>query len=100
MELNLIYSKSEITIAKDVVFYDGYDTIGDIGGYMGLLLGASLLSIYDSVSELLKSIFKKKRKEGQLSSECEEEVRARERKMSRQVMVAPSPKGSVSSVTG
>jgi hypothetical protein len=32
--------------------------IGDVGGYLGLLLGASIPSIYDYLVSVLKAIFK------------------------------------------
>ena len=34
------------------VTYDSQNLIADIGGYLGLLLGQSLLSFYDSAKEL------------------------------------------------
>jgi hypothetical protein len=34
--------------------------VGDAGGYMGLLLGSSLLSIYDDIMELIQFFLKKK----------------------------------------
>jgi hypothetical protein len=40
--------------------YGFTDFIGDVGGYLGLLLGASIPSIYDCLVGLLKGIFKQK----------------------------------------
>ena len=42
------------------VFYYTYDfesLVADFGGYMGLLLGHSVLTLYDYMSDLTKSIF-------------------------------------------
>ena len=93
----VIYSKSEITIATDKLFYDGYDTIGDIGGYMGLLLGASLLSIYDIGHTLYRRFFEKRRQQQGREEDCEGRV-SRKVSSSKSIVVAPSPKSSLNSL--
>ncbi len=51
-------------ITKDVLIYGFGNFIADFGGYLGLLLGASILSIYDSGKELLQmASLKLKRKQ-------------------------------------
>ena len=97
VELSLIYSKSEITIATDKLFYDGYDTIGDIGGYMGLLLGASLLSIYDIGHTLYRRFFEKRRQQQGREEDCDGRV-SRKVSSSKTIVVAPSPKSSLNSL--
>ena len=37
--------------------YDWNDMIADVGGFMGLLLGSSLLSIYQAAEGQLRSMF-------------------------------------------
>ncbi len=39
-----------MTVEEDVVLFDGYDLVGNVGGYLGLTLGASILSIYDALA--------------------------------------------------
>ena len=48
------------TVVEEEQYYvhDFYTFFADIGGYMGLLLGSSLLSLYDEAVGLLK-YFKK-----------------------------------------
>ena len=48
-----------VNVRKQYVIYDFNSFIADVGGFMGLLLGFSLLSIYDEMESLLKR-FKKK----------------------------------------
>ena len=36
--------------------YDSRDLIADIGGYLGLLLGASILSMYDKACDFIKRV--------------------------------------------
>ena len=52
-----LYLNSRYT---EEVFYYTYDfesLVADFGGYMGLLLGHSVLTLYDYMSDLTKSIF-------------------------------------------
>ncbi len=41
-------------VRTEIVVYDFYSLIGDIGGVMGLLLGTSFISLYDIVQEFLR----------------------------------------------
>ena len=43
---------------KQYLIYDKTHFIADFGGYLGLLLGSSLLSVYDKVKRWLKSLIK------------------------------------------
>ena len=36
--------------------YDLFDLLADVGGYMGLLVGYSLLSVYDSIKYFCKKV--------------------------------------------
>ena len=37
----------EVIVSNEVLQYDEFNFIADFGGYLGLLLGASLLTIFD-----------------------------------------------------
>ena len=41
----------QLHVKKDVLIYDEFNFIGDFGGYMGILLGFSILSIFDVISK-------------------------------------------------
>ena len=49
----------EATVAEEIAYslYDTESFIADVGGYMGLLLGCSLLSLYKEVEGFLKKLF-------------------------------------------
>ena len=46
-------------VETEIVVYDFYDLIGDIGGFLGLLLGASLLSMYDEARRYFQRKYRK-----------------------------------------
>ena len=48
-----MYFKSQINVRKNVVSYDEVNLLAEIGGYIGLLLGFSLLDI----AKLFRSLF-------------------------------------------
>ena len=48
-----------IDITHETPMYDENDFISDFGGMMGLLLGASVLSLYELLAELLKKCYAK-----------------------------------------
>ena len=48
-----------VNVRKQYVIYDFNSFIADVGGFMGLLLGFSLLSIYDEIEGLIKKLKKK-----------------------------------------
>ena len=54
--LQLRMMQSSYTEEEQYVIYDGISFIADIGGYMGLLLGSSLLGIYMAIEALLRKI--------------------------------------------
>ena len=50
VEIWLYYGTSRITVKEQYYTY-GFDSfIADIGGYLGLLLGNSILGFYDGIS--------------------------------------------------
>ncbi len=46
-ELRLGLAPGGVTHTTEVLSYDFYDFVGNVGGFLGLCLGASILSIYD-----------------------------------------------------
>ena len=51
------YLLNKIEVQKESLVYDYQDLLADFGGYLGLLLGVSMLSIYDYALELFIKIF-------------------------------------------
>jgi hypothetical protein len=49
--MGFFLSPNGVTRRMEVLVYDANYLIGNIGGFLGLFLGASLLSIYDSILE-------------------------------------------------
>ena len=52
--LDLIITDRSYEEKEQYIIYDTGSFIADVGGYMGLLLGFSLLSIYQEIEALLK----------------------------------------------
>ena len=53
-----IYFKSQVNVRKNVVSYDEVNLLAEIGGYIGLLLGFSLLDLAKLFRGLLERRFK------------------------------------------
>ena len=45
----------QLHVKRDVLIYDGFNFIADFGGYMGILLGLSILSIFDVISNWIQT---------------------------------------------
>ena len=45
------------TIKEEYLIYDLKSLAGDVGGVIGILLGASVLTLYDAVQKFLKGFF-------------------------------------------
>jgi len=58
----LYLSPNGVIISKETMAYDFQDFIGDVGGFLGLFLGASLLSVYDEVRQKVRGIMRRKGK--------------------------------------
>lgn len=56
LHLQLRMMDSSYKEEEQYVIYDGVSFIADIGGYMGLLLGSSLLGIYMAIETLLRKL--------------------------------------------
>ncbi len=48
MRIDLFLSTSKHLVKKQYVIYDGNSFFADVGGYLGLILGHSLLGIYQN----------------------------------------------------
>ena len=60
MQISLFFSHPTITVEEEVYLYDGQSFFGEVGGYMGLLLGASILSMYEDIEGFVKKNFIKR----------------------------------------
>ena len=59
MIIILYFAKDKFPVKEQYYIYDGANFIADFGGYLGLLLGYSLLAFYDTLVELIKTIYEK-----------------------------------------
>ena len=57
--LRIYFAKDEFPVKEQFYIYDSANLIADFGGYLGLLLGYSLLGSYDSVMDFFEHMFKK-----------------------------------------
>ena len=58
LHLRLFYQQYDVPVRELVYAYDRWNLVSDIGGYLGLLLGYSLLAFYDSLILILRYIMK------------------------------------------
>ena len=56
-------------VRTETYIYDFYNLIGDIGGVLGLLLGASLLSVYDETKDFCVKWWQKRNVHAEESKE-------------------------------
>ena len=54
MVLRLYVPEAFLTAKEDYYLYDGYELIADAGGLMGMLLGISLLAVYDAAVKICR----------------------------------------------
>ncbi len=55
MEVYFYLATGGMTSRKEVLAYDFYDLLGNVGGFLGLFLGVSVLSLFDvGAGRLLK----------------------------------------------
>ena len=57
MEIFLFATSTEIEVKERVWLYDENDFVADIGGFMGLLLGASIYTLADLVLSNVEKFF-------------------------------------------
>lgn len=50
------YKTSSYVTSKEVLRYDSKDIVADFGGYLGLLLGFSILNLFDLMLEAAEKI--------------------------------------------
>ena len=59
LEIQIYFNRDKFPVKEQYYIYDGANFIADFGGYLGLLLGYSLLAFYDTLVELIKTIYEK-----------------------------------------
>ena len=57
--LTAIMPKRSYEEREEYLIYDEWSFIADVGGYMGLLLGYSLLSLCNDIDVVLKKVLKR-----------------------------------------
>ena len=58
-ELSIFFAKDKFPVKEQFYIYDTPNLIADFGGYLGLLLGYSLLGFYDTLMDLFEKMFEK-----------------------------------------
>ena len=59
MHLEFIMPESSYNEEEQYIIYDVDSFIADVGGYMGLLLGSSLLSLFMAIENFLRKILRR-----------------------------------------
>lgn len=59
LKLYIYFPESERSVKEETLLFDENALIGNIGGYLGLLLGASALTIYDKILEWISQVLRK-----------------------------------------
>ena len=57
--LKMYISDEMIPVTEERKFYTTDNFIADVGGYLGLLLGASVLALFDFIVDLIKAVLRK-----------------------------------------
>ena len=57
--LAIFFAKDKFPVKEQFYVYDTPNLIADFGGYLGLLLGYSLLGFYDTLMDLFEKLFEK-----------------------------------------
>ena len=57
--MELFYPNKDYTVVEEYIGYDFSSFVSDFGGYLGLLLGHSILTFYDFGWEITKKVIKK-----------------------------------------
>ncbi len=59
LSMTIYTDQLSIPVEEVVLSYDNQDAMADVGGFLGLLLGASFLSIFKEVTERSRNLMKK-----------------------------------------
>ena len=62
IEISIFFGRDEFTVREQYLIYDYANFVADFGGYLGLLLGYSVLGFYDTLADLIKTIVQKFKK--------------------------------------
>lgn len=60
--VTFVINQKEVKIIKEVYLYDFYNFIADFGGYLGLLLGGSILTVFDGITNISKYLWQNRSK--------------------------------------
>ena len=66
------FSETHLEVRRDIYIYEMENFVAEVGGFLGLLLGASIFTVFDMTMEYVK-------KKKLLQSEKSRKVSARER---------------------
>ena len=58
IQLEITSTKPTVEEHEEVYIYDGNNLMADFGGFLGMLLGASCLTLFDEAVSLLEWLFK------------------------------------------
>ena len=61
MRLAVVITERSYEEREQYIIYDTSSFIADIGGYMGLMLGVSLMSIYENAETLFRKMLKRRK---------------------------------------
>ena len=56
MSLKFLYHDGSFLVKEEYLIYDFSNFVADVGGYLGLLVGQSILSIYYLITDWMKKI--------------------------------------------
>ena len=70
LQLDFFFGKDRFSRREQYYAYDKQNLVADFGGYLGLLLGYSLLTLYDSMADILTKVSNlwKKNKSAQITA--------------------------------
>ena len=61
--VELFFGKDRFHLRQQYYTYDFPNLLADFGGYLGLLLGSSIMGFYDTLVDLVRKLFGKSKKD-------------------------------------
>ena len=56
--VNMFSTQATMPVTEEATIFNGFDLIASVGGYLGLYLGASIITIYQTLAEIGESWIK------------------------------------------